>query len=109
MGVLILDSNFVLLQFEELFSWRHWALVRHIVAALVVINYRASESTGRWIVLLLLALNFCLTTFNLNVLFVEVHHFLIPVGNNFVDFAEGMFHLFLLFQVLNWRRSLRNL
>jgi len=80
--------------------------VRHVVAALVVINDRASKSTGRGIVLLLLVFDFGLTAFNLNVLFVEVHHFLIPVGNNFVDFAEGMF---LLFKVLDWRWSLRNL
>ena len=101
MEVLSLDSNFVLLEFKELFCWRHWALVRHVVAALVVIDDRASESTGRRIILLLLALNFSLPTLYLNVLFVEVHHFLIPVGNNFVDFAEGMFHLFLFFQVLD--------
>lgn len=57
------------------------------MAALVVINDRATQSAGRRIVLLLLVLNLSPPSLYLNVLFVEVHHFLIPVLNNFVDFA----------------------
>ena len=77
-GVLFV-SDFLGLVLEQLFCWGHWALVRNVLAALVVINDRASESARRRVVMLLLVLNFSLPSLYLNVLLVEVKHFLIPV------------------------------
>lgn len=91
-GVLFIPQ-LVRLMFQQLFCWGHWALVGHVVAALVVVYNRSSES-ARWrVVLLLLTLNLSLTTLDLNVLLVKVHHFLVPVGNYSVDLPKWVFSL----------------